>query len=281
MALKLIAGQQGKVVFSFYDEQGNILTNITNPIANLYSSKDGSLVDSDLSISFDTAGQEYFLLYTPDVSLNGTYYFIASGTDSLGIARKSTVFVDILPLEKVDFLVDYNYIAKFIDDINIDYSVLPSLVLTARDWINDYIGGILLPKSFQEKYYIPEDDTKIFLENFPILEIKSIVDNFGNAITDYTILDSKAGILELNTSTTLTLYRLPTSIEYLIIDYVAGYNPIPETVYTALAMLVGYLYRLMKYQNYDRIRMLSVDAILSDSTLDKIKELLKPFAKNV
>ena len=44
----------------------------------------------------------------------------------------------------------------------------------------------------------------------------------------------------------------------LIVNYTAGYNPIPETIYTAIAMIVGYLYDRAKYMNFDRIRMLGV-----------------------
>lgn len=277
MAIKLTVGYPSKIIFKFYDENGNLLTDLSNISANLYSSLTGETIEENLSLSYDSNNQYYYLIYTPSTDLAGTYYFIATGEDSEGIKRASIVFVDILPEETNFLLIDYDKATKFISDINIDYSILPSLILTATEWVQDVIGKIIFPKTFEEKLKI--FNKKVYLSNFPILQINSIKDSSGNEITDYSIYSKDLGILEINIKPTS---EIKVKTETLItVNYTAGYNPIPETIYTAIAMVVGYLYDKTKYMSFDRIRMLGVDGILSKDVLEKIKEILMPYIKVV
>lgn len=277
MAIKLTVGYPSKIIFKFYDENGNQLTDLSNVSANLYSSLTGETIEENLSLSYDSNNQYYYLIYTPSTDLAGTYYFIATGEDSEGIKRTSTVFVDILPEETNFLLIDYDKATKFISDINVDYSILPSLILTATEWVQDVIGKIIFPKTFEEKLKI--FNKKVYLSNFPILQINSIKDSSGNEITDYSIYNKDLGILEINIKPTSEI-KVKTEI-LITVNYTAGYNPIPETIYTAIAMVVGYLYDKTKYMSFDRIRMLGVDGILSKDVLEKIKEILMPYIKVV
>ena len=277
MAIKLTAGYPSKIIFKFYDENGDLLTDLSNTSATLYSSLTGEAIEENLSLSYDSDNQYYYLIYTPSSDLSGTYYFVATGDDSEGIKRTSTVFVDILPETSNLLLVDFDKVTKFINDINIDYSVLPSLILVATEWVQDITGKIVLPKTFEEEVKI--FNKKVYLSKFPILQINSITDKNGNEITNYSIYNSELGILKVDVVNAAEI-RVKTET-LLIVNYTAGYNPIPETIYTAIAMIVGYLYDRAKYMNFDRIRMLGVDGILSKDVLDRVKEILMPYIKVV
>ena len=277
MAIKLTAGYPSKIIFKFYDENGNLLTDLSNTSATLYSSLTGEVIEENLSLNYDSGNQYYYLIYTPSSDLSGTYYFVATGDDSEGIKRTSTVFVDILPETSNLLLVDFDKVTKFINDINIDYSVLPSLILVATEWVQDIIGKIVLPKTFEEEVKV--FNKKVYLSKFPILQINSITDKNGNEITNYSIYNSELGILKVDVVNAAEI-RVKTET-LLIVNYTAGYNPIPETIYTSVAMIVGYLYDRAKYMNFDRIRMLGVDGILSKDVLDRVKEILMPYIKVV
>ncbi len=277
MAIKLTVGYPSKIIFKFYDENGNLLTDLSNTSATLYSSLTGEAIEENLSLNYDSGNQYYYLIYTPSSDLSGTYYFVATGDDSEGIKRTSTVFVDILPETSNLLLVDFDKVTKFINDINIDYSVLPSLILVATEWVQDIIGKIVLPKTFEEEVKV--FNKKVYLSKFPILQINSITDKNGNEITNYSIYNSELGILKVDVVNAAEI-RVKTET-LLIVNYTAGYNPIPETIYTSVAMIVGYLYDRAKYMNFDRIRMLGVDGILSKDVLDRVKEILMPYIKVV
>jgi len=273
--LKLTAGSPSKIVFRFYDEQGQLLTGLSSVSANLYSSATGSLISSGLPLTYDSTNQYYYLIYTPPTTLSGTYYFVALGIHD-GIERRAIVFVDILPSNANISLINYDQVIKFINDINVDYSVLPSLIYTATEWVQDLIGRIILPKSFKEK--LPVVDGKVYLNYFPLLSIVSLTDKEGNLLTDYSIESKELGILEVKESI------LPTErkkLPFVVVEYIAGYDPIPDTIYTAIGMIVGYLYDRAKYMNFDRIRMLGVEGILAKDVLLKVKEILTPYIKVV
>jgi len=277
VAIKLTAGYPSKIIFKFYDENGNLLTDLSNTSATLYSSLTGKAIEEDLSLNYDSGNQYYYLIYTPSSDLSGTYYFVATGDDSEGIKRTSTVFVDILPETSNLLLVDFDKVTKFINDINIDYSVLPSLILVATEWVQDITGKIVLPKTFEEEVKI--FNKKVYLSKFPILQVNSITDKNGNEITNYSIYNSELGILKVDIRSAAEI-RVKTET-LLIVNYTAGYNPIPETIYIAIAIIVGYLYDRAKYMNFDRIRMLGIDGILSKDVLDRVKEILMPYIKVV
>lgn len=271
MNLRIFAGNSAKILFSFYDESGNLLNNLSSVTADLYSSLDNSIIDSNLSLSLSSDNNNYELIYTPDNNLNGTYYFRAKGIDPDGILRFSTVFVDIIPLSSSISIITPDLASKYINDFNIDYSILPILIETATDWVRDLVGGSIFPESIVE--YVKVFDKKIYLSKFPILSINYVKDKDGN-ILDYYILEQDTGILKLGDN-------VKDTIDEVVVSYVAGYNPIPSSIYTAIAMIVGYLYDKMKYQSFDRIKLSSLTAVISDNVLEKIKEILQPYIKYV
>ena len=64
MAIKLTAGYPSKIIFKFYDENGNLLTDLSNTSATLYSSLTGEAIEEDLSLNYDSGNQYYYLIYT-------------------------------------------------------------------------------------------------------------------------------------------------------------------------------------------------------------------------
>lgn len=275
--VKLIAGQPNKVEFKFYDEVGNVVTSFNSaPQATLYNTLDNSEVDTGLSLNFNGVNNNFYLIYTPSSDLSGTFYFVASGIDTSGVLRKSIVFVDILPIGESDLVISIDFAVKFIDDINIDYSIVPQLILTAKEWIKNKIGGALLPEQKQERIYLFEDN-KFYTSFYPILKVNSLKDSNDNDISNYTILDKNIGLFEIGKNSFKNLIN--DSNNYIVIDYITGFNPIPDTIYTAIGLLVGYLYKETKYQNYDRIKMVGVDSILSKDNLSRIESLLRPYIR--
>lgn len=280
MAIKLTAGYLCKVEFKFYDEYGNVITNLSNAKATLYSTITGESLET-LNLNFNSQTNSFEATFTPSNDLQGTYYFIATGYDTNNVLRKSILFVDIVPLTANYMLIGYEQATKFINDVNIDYTVLPSLIITAVEWVQDKLGKVIFPLAVSERISVSGGEY-IYLSKYPVIQIKKIV-NADNQeeITNYTILNKDSGIIKLEkvpTERTVLFSDIPY-ISQVNIEYIAGYNPIPETIYTAIGMLVGYMYDRAKYQNFDRIRMLGVEGILSKDVINRILEILMPYIK--
>lgn len=284
MALKLTSGYPCKVSFKFYDEEGNLLINLINPTATLYSSLTGEVVYSNLALELSLDTNSFELIFTPDSNLSGTYYFIAQGVDIYGILRKTSLFVDIIPITGNYLLIGYEQAIKFINDTTIDYSILPALIQTALEWVQDLLGKNIFPQRIQESLSIISNF--IYTSKYPILEIKEIKtlpDNQILSTDNYIIYNANSGIIKLLIKDKQSNRIITDFYNYseILIDYIAGYNPIPETIYTAIGMVVGYLYDRAKYQNFDRIKMIGVEGYISKDTLQKIKEILSPFIKRI
>jgi len=287
MAIRLTSGYPCKVSFRFFDEQGNILTDIDNPKATLYSTITGEAILTNLSLDFNPDTNTFDLVFTPDSDLSGTYYFIASGNDSYGINRKASLFVDIVPLPANYLLIGYDQAVKFINDQTIDYSVLPSLIYTAVEWVQDLLGRVIFPTRITERLMLSGEF--LYLTKYPLIRVNSIINAETNQVienTKYIVYNANSGIIKFTDirvirERDLDLYVYDKVLREAIVDYVAGYNPIPETIYTAIGMVVGYLYDRAKYQNFDRIRMLGVEGYISKDVLQKIKEILSPYMKRI
>ncbi len=274
-SLKLIAGNVNRISFQFYNEQGKLIVSLTNPVARLYSTLTGELITT-IPLTYNPSNLSFEANFSPSENLNGTYYFIATGVDENGILRKTIQFVDILPVSANYLLLNYDQVIKFINDTSIDYSILPSLILTATEWVQDKVGKVILSTTIQEKLKLSGEF--IYLTKYPVLQVLELKNALNNEpITNFEIVNKDSGVIKIQNNTDVIPYGL--ALTEVSIKYIAGYNPIPETFYTAIGMIVGYMYDRVKYQNFDRIRMLGVEGVLAKDVLDKILELLTPYIK--
>ena len=285
MIQRIVAGQASKITFYFYDNAGNTIT-VTSPTATLYTTIGATAVDTNISISSGVSNQ-YYVIYTPGVTLSGTYYMVASGLDTDNVTRYSTKFLEIIEPQYNRSLLTVEDVLKYVDSEIVDNTLLEPLIWTASEWVENYIGGVIFPTTITKEYYQPVDLKELRLNYTPVIQVDAIYscidggDDVEVDNTSYNLVDYDTGLIKLNSAYSIigvTKLNSAYSVEYKV-SYVAGFNPIPDTIYTAVGLLVGQLYNKIKYQNITRLKIETISATIDKDAINQIKEMLIPFRK--
>lgn len=113
-------------------------------------------------------------------------------------------------------------------DTTADDSIITSLITTARQQCEDYVGISLVGHTI--KAVLNNSNGGIFLPYGPVVEISSVKDEDGNAITDY------------ETSGTNFVQLLYPTLERITVEYTTGYDSLPGELKTAILQQFFYIY---------------------------------------
>lgn len=218
-----------------------------------------------------------------------TYNFPSSSFQEGSYLLRATLLKDGLPYTSqrlvnlksanVDLsLFDLFEISKFIfsedlEDIDVDRLVL--VFQTIVDYVETYLGRkIKLTKITDtiSSNYVISQGNKIQLSTYPLVSIEKIYyHDKPNQILDYQIIDDKSSLIII-TSPLL-------SNQYLKIEYTAGYYPIPEGLLSTIYEITGVVYDRVKYWNFDRINISSINLVLSKDFLNYYQGVLNKYKR--
>lgn len=272
MSLKLYKNQLSRITFSVLNETGKFVEQLTNVQVNLYSVKTNSVVYSQTynSLDLDPTTNTFEFDFTPPNTLEaGSYYFKIQGKDEDNFDRHAIVFVDILDTSSVTNYIPVHIIAKYVNDVNPDYSLLPLFIHSAITFIESYIGQKIIPAVYESYYYSSSEEIKVLLEATPLLEIIEVKDRSGVDL-GYEILDKRIGLVLVSNGG-----------KEFSIKYKAGWGSIPDLIISCVGLLVGLMYDKMKYQSFERMNIGGLITQIDNKALENILKMLMPFVKHV
>ncbi|MEM1667937.1 MAG: hypothetical protein QXM53_04680 [Thermofilaceae archaeon] len=222
-----------------------------------------------------------------------TYVFIYDFPSSIfqegSYLLRATLFKDGLPYtsqrllnlksSNVDLsLFDLFEISKFIfsedlEDIDVDRLIL--VFQTVVDFVETYLGRrIQLTKVTDTipSNYVISQRNKVQLSTYPLVRIEKIYYyDIPDKILEYQVLDPNFSLIVIKTPL--------QSNQYLKIEYVAGYYPIPEGLLSTIYEMTGVVYDRVKYWNFDRINISSINLILTKDFLSYYQGVLNKYKR--
>ncbi len=217
------------------------------------------------------------------------YHFPSTTFQEGSYLLKATLFKDNFPYTSQRFinlrsphvdlsLFDLFEISKFIfsedlEDIDVDRLIL--VFHTILDYVETYLGRKIQLSKVTDTIlsnYVINQGNKIQLSTYPLVSVEKVYyfDN-PNEILSYQIIDNKSSLIVITSSL--------KSNQYLKIEYIAGYYPIPEGLLSTIYEMTGVVYDRVKYWNFDRINISSINLLLSKDFLNYYQGVLNKYKR--
>ncbi|MEM1672670.1 MAG: hypothetical protein QXW71_00915 [Thermoplasmata archaeon] len=217
------------------------------------------------------------------------YHFPSSSFQEGSYLIKATLIKDNFPYtsqrlinlksSNVDLsLFDLFEISKFIfsedlEDIDVDRLIL--VFQTILDYVETYLGRKVQLSKVTDTLpsnYVISHKNKIQLSTYPLVSVERVYYfDDPNQTLDYQILDAKFS--------TIIITSPVRSNQYIKIEYTAGYYPIPEGLLSTIYEMTGVVYDRVKYWNFDRINVSSINILLSKDFLNYYQGVLNKYKR--
>ena len=254
-----------RLTFKFYNESRS-LVEVTSPLLRIYNPAN-ALAISGQSLSSLSTGIYYYDLATSGLGTTyGTYMAFAEG-----IYNSTTIFADspeVLNYHPKTESHIYISASEFRLDNNIadaqDNRIILDVLYAATDFVNSYCGRKFHLYTVSNEKHTLDYDEYVFLRNFPIDSISSlIIEDSEFSSTSYT-LDETTGRIKFDFSHTGNM----------LVTYVAGTRSIPNDIHFACKKIASYLWNRRLNEGLSSERLFSYSYTLESDVFKEVKTLL-------